>query len=346
MLRQHVGEMKAIVLENGKPTLKEVPIPRLAEGDVLVKMKACGLCGTDIEKICGQYTASQPILGHEPAGVVEESLFEGIRPGDRVFAHHHVPCYECYYCKNGSPTMCPYYRKTNLDPGGFAEYFRVPAWNVKREGILKLPDHVTFEEGSFIEPLATVVRAQRRVQLKAAESVLVVGAGPMGLLHVLNAKSLGVGQVMISDVSEYRLSFAEKLGVTAALNPTRHNVTEEVKRLTDGRGVDVSIIASGSPQAILSGLYSVRRGGKVLLFGVPFKGTILQYDVSELLNNEISLISSNAAVEEDTTEALRLISEGRIRVKELVSHVYGLEQFQEAVRVAKEGKAIKIVITD
>lgn len=125
--------MKAVIMEDGKAVIKDVPVPKLSDGDVLVEMKACGLCGTDVEKMCGHYTASQPILGHEPAGIVSESMSDMVRPGERVFAHHHVPCYECYYCKRGSPTMCPYYRKTNLDPGGFAEFFRVPAWNVERE---------------------------------------------------------------------------------------------------------------------------------------------------------------------------------------------------------------------
>jgi len=339
--------VKAVLLENGKAVIKDVPKPTIKEkGDVIVKMKACGLCGTDIEKICGQYTASQPILGHEPAGIIEESSVDFLKPGQRVFAHHHVPCYECYYCTHGSPTMCPYYRKTNLDPGGFAEYFRVPAWNVVRGGILVLPDTVTFDEGSFIEPLATVVRAQRRARVNKGDSVLVVGAGPMGLLHVMMAKAKGASTVITSDVAEFRVEYASKVGADHSLNAKKVDIQSEVKKLTDGRGVDIAIIASGAPSAILSGLYSVRKGGYVLLFGVPFKGTILNYDISELLNNEISIISSNAAVEEDTREALQLIYEKKVDVAKLITHKFPLEQFNEAVRIAKEGESIKVVIYD
>lgn len=221
----------------------------------------------------------------------------------------------------------------------------MPAWNVEKGGILVLPSNVSFEEGSFVEPLATVVRAQRRVGISRDDSVLIVGAGPMGLLHLLKIKDMGVSNVIISDVSEYRLNFAESLGASLLLNPTKHQVEQEAKKATDGRGVDVAIIASGAPQAILSGLNSVRKGGRVLLFGVPYKGTILNYDISELLNNEISVIPSNAAVEEDTREALKLISERRVDVRKLVTHRYDLEQFHEAVRVAKQGNAIKVVIT-
>ncbi|MDT7860938.1 MAG: zinc-dependent dehydrogenase [Saccharolobus sp.] len=338
--------MKSIVLENGKAVLKELPIPKLQEGDVLVKMKACGLCGTDIEKMCGQYTASQPILGHEPAGIIAESTVDWLKPGDRVFAHHHVPCYECYYCKKGSPTMCPYYRKTNLDPGGFSEYFRVPAWNVKRGGILKLPVNVSFDEGAFIEPLATVIRAQRRVRIDEGDTIFIVGAGPMGLLHAMMAKVNKADSIITSDISDFRVEFAYKIGVDYSLNSKKVDVVEEVRKLTDGRGADVSIIAAGSPSAILTGLKAVRRGGRVLLFGVPYKGTILNYDISDLLNNEISIISSNAAVEEDTREALNLLALKKIDVTKLITHRFPLTEFENAVRVAKEGNSIKVIIYD
>ena len=339
--------MKAVVLENGKAVIKELPKPTIKEkGDVIVEMKSCGLCGTDVEKICGQYTASQPILGHEPSGIIEESSVDFLRKGQRVFAHHHVPCYECYYCKHGSPTMCPYYRKTNLDPGGFAEYFRVPAWNVVRGGILVLPDNVSFDEGAFIEPLATVVRAQNRVRINKGDSVLVIGAGPMGLLHVMMAKAQGAGTVIASDISDYRVEYASKVGADYSLNSRKGDVVSEVKKLTDGRGADIAIIASGAPQAILTGLFAVRKGGYVLLFGVPYKGTVLNYDISELLNSEISIISSNAAVEEDTKKALELIAQKKVDVTKLITHRLPLDQFNEAVRIAKEGEAVKIIIYD
>jgi len=338
--------MKAVLMENGRVVIKDVPVPKLQPGDVLVKMKACGICGTDIEKIHGQYTASMPVLGHEPSGIIEESTVEWLKEGMRVFAHHHVPDYTCYYCTHGSPTMCPMYRRTNLDPGGFAEYFRVPAHNVRNGGVLILPDHVTFEEGAFVEPLATVVRAQRRAGIRRGDHVLVVGTGPMGMLHIMLAKAKGAGEVIVSEPSEFRLNFSLKVGADHALNPKKDNVPEEVRKLTEGRGVDVAIVASGAPQAILTALHSVRKGGTVLLFGVPYKGTVLDYDVSELLNNEISIIPSNAAVEEDTREALQLIAEGKINVSELVTHRFGIDEFLEAVKVAESGEAIKVLIVD
>lgn len=318
-------------------SLMNVLEPKLEDGDLLVAMKACGLCGTDIEKMEGKYTASKPILGHEPAGVVKASRHPAFSPGDRVFVHHHVPCYECYYCKNGSPTMCPHYRESNIYPGGFAEFFKVPSWNVQRGGVIKLPHNVTFEQATFVEPLATVVRAQRRASLRANEHVLVVGAGPMGLLHAALAKERGA-KVVVTDVSQFRLSFAQGLG-HAVLPPKG-----EIGEFTEGRGADLTIVASGSPQAIVSGLKLTRKGGRVLLFGVPYKGTVLDYDISELLNSEISIIPSNAAVEEDTMEALHLITERRVNVDPLITHRFRLEEFYEAVRVAKQRESVKVII--
>jgi len=331
--------LKAAVMDINGVTIKEVEVPSLENGDLLVAMKSCGLCGTDLEKMEGQYTASKPILGHEPAGVIKVSGDPQFKEGERVFVHHHVPCYQCYYCMNGSPTMCPHYRESNIYPGGFSEMFRVPSWNVKRRGVLKLPDSVSFRQATFVEPLATVVRAQRRASLREGEKVLVIGAGPMGLLHAAMAKLTG-SDVILADVSEYRLRFAERLGHKVL--PSRE--PNDILQLTEGRGADLSIVASGSPSAILYGLKSTRRGGRVLLFGVPYKGTILDYDVSDLLNREISVIPSNAAVEEDTREALNLIAQGKVKVDSLITHAFRLEQFHEAVRVAKQREAVKVVI--
>ncbi|MEM0272707.1 MAG: zinc-dependent dehydrogenase [Thermoprotei archaeon] len=337
--------MRAVVLSAGKPELRDVDIPRLSDGDVLVEMRACGLCGTDLEKMSGKYTASQPVLGHEPAGIVAESLNPRVKRGVRVFAHHHVPCYECYYCVKGSPTMCPHYRATNLDPGGFAEYFRVPRFNVDRGGILELPQHVTFEEGALIEPLATVLRAQKRGGIQRGDSVLVVGVGPMGDMHIMAASHAGAGLILASDLNEHRLSFASKLGAHHTIK-SDENLPEEARKLTDGRGVDVAIVASGSPKAIVSALKSTRKGGRIILFGVPYKGSTLDYDVSDLLNNELSIIPSNAAVEEDTVRALELISKREINVAKIVSNRYTLDEFHRAVTDSLEGRVIKAIIVN
>jgi len=270
-----------------RPTVSvsEVPVPPIGEGELLVQMKACGLCGTDIEKLRGEYTAAMPVLGHEAVGIVSKvgGHVRGIKEGDRVFPHHHVSCGTCYFCVRGSETMCDRYRTSNLDPCGFAEYFRVPEWNVSHGGVLKLPGSVSFEEGSLVEPVACCMRALDRCSVKQGDSVLVVGAGPVGMAHALLVNSLKA-RVMISDVSEDRLRFAEERRAGFVLNAAKLDVPKETRERTQGRGADLAIAASGSKAAILQALKSVRKGGKVCIFGVPPKGSVLEYDISDPYN--------------------------------------------------------------
>jgi L-iditol 2-dehydrogenase len=338
--------MRAILLEgSGKVRLKDVPMPSLQGGDLLVEMRACGLCGSDLEKIQGEYTAAPPILGHEAVGVVSEvgDGAEGFRRGQRVFPHHHVPCYECEYCRRGSETMCPHYRRWHLDPGGFAEYFRVPSWNVEHGGILVLPDSMTFEEGSFIEPLACCIRALDRFGVQEGCVALIAGAGPMGLLVLQLLPHYGAERVLVSEVSDYRIEKATEMGAEAVLNPREEDVPRRVRDLTDGRGVDLAVVASGNPKALRQAVQSVRAGGRVGLVGIPEEGASLE-GVSELVTREVSLISSNAATDRETMRALEMISDGVVDVGSLVTHRISLEDFPRALEVAQRAEALKVVI--
>jgi L-iditol 2-dehydrogenase len=342
--------VKSIVLAPRKdgrgfaPRLVESEEPTSGSGGLVVSMKACGLCGTDIEKIRGEYTASKPVIGHEAVGVVKDAdRAPGFREGDRVFPHHHVPDYDCYLCRAGNETMCDRYRASNLVPGGFAESFAVPRWNVEKGGVLKLPDAMSFEVGSLIEPLACCVRAIRKVRVQPGESVLVAGAGPVGMMHALLLKGAGA-RVMVSDVSEERLGFAERAGVGVVLD-ARGDVTAAVRSETGGRGADVAIVASGSGSAILQGLRSIRKGGRVCLFGVPAKGSVLEYDVSDLYNAEQEVATSYGATERDTGEALKVLASRGAEFGSLVTHRFPLERFDEALAAAGGGTAMKVLLT-
>jgi len=330
----------------GKVALEEIAIPSLKPGDILVEMRACGLCGTDIEKIHGEYTAAMPVLGHEAAGVVVEvgEGVEDLKAGDRVFPHHHVPCYDCHFCRHGSETMCPYYRTSNIDPGGFSEYFRVPAWNVQHGGVLKLPDYVSFEEATFIEPTACCIRGLNRCKISDRDTALVVGSGPMGLTH-LQLLLLHGAKVLVSDLSEMRLRFAERMGASFVYNAGEVDVPSEVRKETRGQGVDLAVVASGSPKAVVQALKAVRKGGTVCLFGVPVKGTVLDYDFSDIFNLEISIIPSYGATEAETRLALQLIEEHKLNLSPLITHRFKLEEFNKAIETAEGKGCIKIVIT-
>ena len=344
--------MKAVLLVKDASTglpkaeLKEVEKPIPGPGGLVVKMEACGLCGTDIEKIRGEYTAAMPVLGHEAVGTVS-AVGDGVdefHEGDRVFPHHHVPDHTCHYCMAGSETMCEMYRSSNLTPGGFSEFFRVPRWNVSKGGVLKLPDGLDFDVASLVEPVACCVRALDKCDVKSGESVLVAGAGPVGMMHSMLLKTMGA-DVIVSDVSEERLEFAKRSGVRLAINAAKMDVPDTVKSATDGRGSDLVIVASGSPLAVIQGLNSVRKGGRVCLFGIPSRGSVLDYDIADMYNSELSVFASYGATETETKKALAHISSNHSDFAKLVTHKFPLVDFEGAVETASSGVGMKIVVT-
>jgi len=342
--------MKSVLLRSDSGGIRaevaEVPVPPIGHGELLVQMKACGLCGTDIEKMRGEYTAAMPVLGHEAVGVVTQVDDEtvGFRKGDRVFPHHHVSCGSCYYCKRGNQTMCDRYRTSNLYPGGFSEFFRVPQWNVSRGGVLRLPSNIEFEEASLVEPVACCIRALDKCRVGADDTVLVVGAGPVGMTHALLLASMK-SRVLISDISEDRLRFAETKRAGSVLDASNVDVPQEVRRQTGGRGADLAIAASGSQKAVVQALQSVRKGGTVCIFGVPPGGSVLEYDISDPYNSEVSILSSYGASDSDAAKALSLISGHTIDFGSLITHRFQVADFKRAVETATSGKGMKVVIT-
>ncbi|WP_309492065.1 zinc-dependent dehydrogenase [Candidatus Hecatella orcuttiae] len=340
--------MKAAFLRGPSDVrVEDVPIPKIGRGEVLVKMKACGVCGTDVEKTAG-YFLTPPVLGHEVVGEVVEvgEGVEGLRVGDRVFTHHHVPCYKCHYCRHGDYTMCEEFPRTNLDPGGFAEYFKVPAANVKRGAVLKIPRGISFQEATLIEPVGCCIRGAKKLSLQPGDDVMIIGAGPAGLIFAKLLKLLGVGRIFVSDLVDFRLAAAEKFGAEAVFNSLREDPVLAVKNLTHGLGVDAVIVATGSIEAIRQGLDSVRKGGTVVLFGAPLKGAVFSYDVSKIFIQEISLIPSYSTTELETNMALRLMETKRLELSGLITHSFKLDQVADALKLAAEGKeSLKIIIT-
>jgi L-iditol 2-dehydrogenase len=325
--------------------LVESRVPTPGPRELVVEMQASGLCGTDLEKIRGEYTASKPVIGHEAVGTVSAVGDEvtSFRVGDRVFPHHHVPDYSCYLCRKGNETMCDHYRSSNIDPGGFSEWFRVPAWNIEKGGVLKIPQKLTYEVASLTEPLGCCVRSIRKCSVRKADTVLIAGSGPVGLMHALLLKGAGA-RILVSDISEERLKIAEKANVGKVVDAAK-DVPARVKSETNGRGADIAIVASGSRAAILQGLRSVRKGGKVCLFGVPTKGSVLDYDISELYNAERTIVTSYGAVEEDTKAALKVLSARGAEFGDLITHRFPLDRFNDAIEAAVGGVAMKVVLT-
>ncbi|AIF84235.1 theronine dehydrogenase-like Zn-dependent dehydrogenase [Candidatus Nitrososphaera evergladensis SR1] len=343
--------MKAVFVKgHSAVSVDEIKAPEMAsEGDVLVRMRACGLCGSDLEKVYGEYGMSSGRLGHEPAGevVAVGKNAKGFAPGDRVFIHHHVPCYSCHYCLHGDYTMCPEYQKSNIAPCGLAEQFIVPEWNVSRGGLIKLPAGMTFDEASLVEPLACCIRAWNKCNFQRGDDIAVLGAGPAGLMHVILAKAFGAGRVFVSDINDFRLDFArKKYGVETFNSISTPDFAQKIKEQTGGRGVDIAVVATGSTKALLQSFDMTRRAGKIMLFGVPSKGSAVSYDMSKLYSNEHSLIPSYAASEVETNQAIKLIAEKRIEIASLITHRFDISDASEAIKCAHEAKdAMKVIVT-
>jgi len=330
--------MKSLILEEGKLKLKELDIPKIEEGEILVKMRSCGICGTDIEKIKG-FSLTNVKLGHEVTGDVVEvgSGVKNLKVGDRVFVHHHVSCGECYYCLRGSETLCELFLTTNIEPCGFSEYFKVPKVNLEKGGVIKLED-LDYEEGTFIEPLACCIRNLRKCEFKEGERVMVIGCGVMGLLHILLLKEFGASNILALDLLPFRLNKAKELGADYTFYPS-----EDFKDLK----VDLAIVATGNKKAFLQALNFLRRGGRISLFGAPFKGSFVELDLSQIFINEIKIIPSYSAAEKDIELAYKIIKDKRIKVKDLITHRFSINDYLEAFRLAERGEeSLKVIIVN
>ncbi|MCV0392500.1 MAG: zinc-dependent dehydrogenase [Nitrosopumilus sp.] len=338
----------AFVKEPSKISIDETEKPVLGNGDILVQMQACGICGSDLEKVFGQYGQPSMRLGHEPAGIVIDvgSGVTEFKKGDRVFTHHHVPCYDCHFCKHGNETMCKKYYETNLSPCGLSEEYVVPAWNVSHGGVLKISDSLSFQEAAMIEPLACCVRAWTKFSYRENDSVAIFGVGPTGMMHVMLAHAKKFSKIFCLDVNEFRLNFAKKFNITDSINSKDDSRKQKILEQTAGEGVDVAIIATSSLKALDDAIDIVRKGGAIMMFGVPSKGASLKLDMSKIYSKEITLVTSYAASDQDTKSALDLIESSQIDVKQLITHTYNIDDSQKAFDHARTGdNAMKIIIT-
>ena len=338
----------ASVKEPSVISVEDAEKPSIGPDDILVQMHACGICGSDLEKVFGQYGQPSMRLGHEPAGIILKagSNVTEFKPGDRVFTHHHVPCYDCHFCNHENETMCPKYYETNLLPCGLSEEFVVPSWNVSHGGVLKISDSTSFEEAAMIEPLACCVRAWKKFPFKEGDSVAIFGVGPTGMMHVMLAHAKKFSKIFCLDVNDFRLEFAKKFDITESINSTDNQRRQKILDQTNNLGVDVAIVATSSMKALEDAIDMVRKGGSVMMFGVPSKDAKLDLDMTKVYSKEITLVTSYAASDRDTKDALTLIESLQIDVKRLITHTYSISESQKAFEHAKSGdKAMKIIIT-
>lgn len=324
--------------------LEEMPTPKIGPGEILVKVIASGICGSDVMEWY-RIRKAPLVLGHEITGEIVETG-EGVgryKIGDRVFVSHHIPCNTCHYCLMGYHTACETLHTTNYDPGGFAEYIRVPRLNVDR-GVFLLPDEISFEEGVFIEPLACVIRGQRVANLQPGQSVLILGSGISGILHLLLARTLGAGRIIATDISECRLSSAKEFGADAVIH-AKEDIPARVSEINKGRLVDLVIVCAGAPSAFAQALRCVDRGGAVLCFATTEPGIDLAVPINEFWRNEIKLMPSYGNSPLDATVAIELIRSGRVPVGKMITHRLPLEKTGMGFQLVADGQeSLKVII--
>ena len=319
-------------------------MPTIGEGELLVKMHACGICGSDVLEWY-RVNKAPLVLGHEMTGEIAEigSNVSEYHGGDRVFVSHHVPCNTCRYCLAGHHTVCDTLRSTNFDPGGFAEFIRVPAINVER-GVFLLPEEVSYEQGTFIEPLACVLRGQKIAHLQPGKSIFILGAGISGLLHLKLAKALGAGPVMVADIHRERLDFAEQFGATAAFL-SDSNVPEQLKEANDGRLADVVILATGAIEAIHTAWKTAERGGTVLIFAPPEPGIDIPIPLFDIWHDGITITFTYAGSPLDITEAMELIRSKDVVVEDMITHRLPLARTSEGFALVEKARdSLKVII--
>ncbi|MEK6733029.1 MAG: zinc-dependent dehydrogenase [Candidatus Omnitrophota bacterium] len=331
---------------NNDVRVEEMSKPKIGKGELLVRVMASGICGTDVVEWYRRNRVPL-VLGHEIAGEVVEigKSVNQYKQGDRVSASHHVPCGECHYCRMGHDTTCDTLRKTSFDPGGFAEFLRIPAINVEKEGVYLLPKDISFKEATFIEPLACVLRSQRQAEYKKGQTVLIIGSGISGLLHIQLAKARSFGKVIATDINDYRLKMASKFGADLVIN-AKENVPEKVRKFNDNRPADLVILCTGAKQAIEQAFKSVERGGTILFFASTEEGMSVPLSINEFFwKNEVKLMSSYAANPGEHKEALELIHAKKINVKDMITHCLGLDEIQKGFKLVSEAKeSMKVII--
>ncbi|HVB59023.1 MAG TPA: alcohol dehydrogenase catalytic domain-containing protein [Candidatus Acidoferrales bacterium] len=348
------GRMRAGVYRGkGRVVVESVPIPEVSEGEVLFRVGACGICGTDIKKIEHGFLAPPQILGHELAGTVVEvgAGVSKFKPGDRVVSFHHIPCGKCFYCDRKLFSQCAGYKKVGLtagfDPngGGFAEYVRAMPWIVER-GMVALPRDIGFEEATFVEPVNTCLKAVRKARVAKGETVLVIGQGPIGMLLMVLAKHEG-GTVYTSDPMPARRAASLRFGAAESFDPSRGDLLNEIRGRSGGRGADAVLVAVPNPSLVPEALSLARPGGRVLLFAHNDPVLQLEFPAAAVGIEEKEILGSYSASVEEQDESAALVFERRLPVREMISHRFPLDRIAEALELAARpaGGTLKVVIS-
>jgi L-iditol 2-dehydrogenase len=325
--------------------IEDMPIPKIGSRDALLKTKACGICSGDVMQWYIEEKAPL-VLGHEPAGEIVEvgSEVTSFKSGDRVFVHHHAPCFECRQCRRGDYVQCETWRKTKIIPGGIAEYILIPEINLEND-TLNLSEDMNFEDGTLIEPLACVIKGLKKARVCHGDTVLVIGLGFMGILNGIISKKYGAGMVIGADSIPFRLNRAVELGFDNVIDVSNTDINEALEEITKGTMAEIVIVCPNSINALEDGLLSVGKGGTILMFAPVKPDERLTIHPNELYFSDISIVTSYSCGPSDTADALEIINHGTIRAAKLVTHRFPIDKTAEAFRLTAEAKdSLKSII--
>jgi len=331
--------------------LETVPVPEISAGELLVRVHTCGVCGTDLKKIATGSHSAPRIFGHETAGVVAATGagVSQFKAGDRIVVFHHIPCGNCYYCQHKTFAQCETYKKVGttagFEPsgGGFAEYVRVMDWIVER-GTVRIPEGVSYEQASFVEPVNTCIKGIERLQPSPDETVLVIGQGPIGILLGALTQRAGA-RVITSDLYQQRLTISKELGLQNSIDASRVDVVQAVRALTEGRGADAAILAVGGNSLIKTAMDAVRPGGRVLLFAQTARGEVT-IDPAAVCVDEKTLLGSYSASVDLQAASVQFVMRQEMDLESLISHRFPLSRSLEALDLAAHPgpDSMKVVI--
>jgi len=325
--------------------IEDMPVPGVGPGDALIKTRACGICSGDVMPWYIEKKA--PLVpGHEPAGVIVEigSGVSSFKKGDRVFTHHHAPCFKCRFCRRGDYVQCETWKNSRIIPGGVSEYILVPAVNLENDTIL-LPGEMDFEDAALIEPVACVLKGLKRACIRRGDTVLVMGLGVMGMINIMAAKHFGAGRVIGADMVRFRLNKAVELGADEVIDVSKGGLCDVLTEFTKGEMAELVIVGPNSADAMMQGLTCVRPGGQVLFFTPAKPGERLSVDPNFLYFNDINIITSYSCGPSDTADACEIIGRGIISAAKIVTDRFPLEGTSEAFRLtAAAGNSLKAMI--
>jgi len=335
----------AMYYNNRDVRLEEMAKPEPGPGEMLMRIEASGLCGSDVMEWY-RVKKAPLVLGHEIAGEIVEvgAGVEKYRPGMRAAAIHHVPCNSCHYCLSGHHTCCDMLRSTNFDPGGFSEFVRLKDYHVDR-GVYLLPDNVSYDEGTFVEPVSCVLRGQRLAGLHPGQSVFVIGSGISGLIHVAVARACGAGMIAASDINDFRLEHADKMGADHTFNAGESSLDDRFRGLNNGRGADLAVVCTSALPAMELAIRSVGRGGTVLFFAPTMPSETLPLPVEDIWKDEVTVMTSYGGAPMDVQQAVKLISTGKMPLNKLLTHRLPLSETGKGFQLVESANdSIKVII--